>query len=70
MLGMPQGVGIDRGWSRGLSNQEAAQADGEEEAPQAAAQDARSAQKQEVTAGGPAGLIGSSGLVSGRVWRI
>ena len=31
--------GIDRGWSRGFCNQEAAQADGEEEAPQAAAQD-------------------------------
>jgi hypothetical protein len=44
-------VGIDQGWFSGFSNQEAPQADGEEEAPQAAAQDTRSAQKQEVAAG-------------------
>ncbi len=60
-------VGIDQGWSRGFSNQEAAQADGEEEAPQAAAQDARSAQEQEVTAGqtDPPGSAGPPGQPSG-----
>ena len=44
-----------KGWSHGLSHQEAPQAHGEEEAPQAAAQDKGSAQEQEVTAAvGPA----------------
>jgi hypothetical protein len=62
MLGTPSRLGIDRGWFRGFSYQEAPQADGEEEAPQAVAQDARSAQKQEVTAG-RAGLYGSSDLL-------
>src|SRR5215472_11639744 len=52
-------------WFRGLCNQEAPQADGEEEAPQVAAQDARSAQEQEVTAG-LAGLAGLSGRPSSR----
>jgi hypothetical protein len=66
MLGMPSRLGIDRGWFCGLSNQEAAQADGEEEAPQAAAKDARSAQKQEV-AGSLAGRADSPGWLPGRV---
>jgi len=46
---MPVGCRSNLRWSRGFSHQEAAQADGEEEAPQAAAQDAGSAQEQEVT---------------------
>ena len=63
-VGAPLRVGIDRGWSRGFCYQEAAQADGEEEAPQAAAQDARAAQEQEVATGLP-GLGDPSGRVRG-----
>jgi 1-acyl-sn-glycerol-3-phosphate acyltransferase len=46
---MPVSQEANQGWSRGFSYQEAAQADGQEEAPQAAAQDTRPAQEQEVT---------------------
>jgi hypothetical protein len=45
---MPVSQESNQGWSRGFSHQEAPQADGEEEASQAAAEDARSAQEQEV----------------------
>jgi len=39
---------VERGWCRGLRYQEAPQENGQEEAPQAAAEDARSAAEQEV----------------------
>src|ERR1700749_4953733 len=47
-------------WPDGLSHQEATQADGEEEAPQAAEEDADPAQEQEV-AGGYCGSRGCAG---------
>jgi hypothetical protein len=42
-MGMPVGLRSNQGWSRGFSYQEAPQADGQEEAPQAASQDAGTA---------------------------
>src|ERR1700733_10383022 len=48
-------------WPHGLSHQEASQADGEEEAPQAAEEDADPAQEQEVVGG----YCGSRGCASG-----
>ena len=39
---------VEQGWFRGLRHQEAPQENGQEEAPQAAAEDARSAAEQEV----------------------
>jgi hypothetical protein len=47
---MPVSQDIERGWFCGLSYQEAPQADGEEEAPEAAAEDTRAAQEQEIAA--------------------
>jgi hypothetical protein len=47
---MPVSQYIERGWFCGLSYQEAPQADGEEEAQEAAAEDARAAQEQEIAA--------------------
>src|ERR1700683_5031343 len=61
---MPVSQDIEQGWSRGLSYQEAPQAHGQEEAPQAAAQDARSAQEQEVGPG-----LGQPGSPEPGSWR-
>ena len=56
---MPVSQHIERGWFHGLSHQEAPQANGQEEAPQTAAEDPGTAQEQEVRrAGVPARLPG------------
>ena len=47
---MPGSQDIERGWFHGLSHQEAPQANGQEEAPQVAAEDQGPAQEQEVGA--------------------
>jgi len=57
-MACPSAIVAKGRWPDGLSHQEAAQADGEEEAPQAAEEDADPAQEQEVA--GAAGLAGAS----------
>jgi hypothetical protein len=47
---MPGSQDIERGWFHGLSHQEAPQANGQEEAPQVAAEDQGPAQEPEVGA--------------------
>src|SRR5690349_22232663 len=47
-MACPSAIVAKGRWPDGLSHQEAAQADGEEEAPQAAEEDADPAQEQEV----------------------
>src|ERR1700761_2566788 len=59
-MACPSAVVPKGSWPDGLSHQEASQADGEEEAPQAAEEDADPAQEQEVAVlAGAAGLAGA-----------
>src|SRR5215471_15915878 len=48
-------LNVERGWCRGLSHQEAPQENGQEEAPQAAAEDTRAAAEQEMSRPAPPG---------------